>query len=243
MKIKRSVILTFVLAIASYSAAAEDVDLEVIHRIKDQAFNHSRVMDYMHILADENGPRVSGSPGYAQAAEKAATAFKDAGISQVELEPWGTFGRGWSWSRIAVQMKAPSITTLTGFPADWSAGTEGPVSGEVIFAPLWEADERPLISDLEKKAHQIEVYKEKYRGKLRGKIVMIDHPVLFKLPEEPIKYRQDDESLAELSKSKEPGIKPPIEWPLIKPATDVDERKRISDSLPLEIAATDGCWV
>ena len=237
MKTKHSVILTFVLAIASYSAVAEDVDLEVIHRIKDQAFNHSRVMDYMHILADENGPRVSGSPGYAQAAEKAVTAFKDAGISQAELEPWGTFGRGWSWSRIAVQMKTPSVTTLTGFPADWSAGTEGPVSGDVIFAPLWEADEKPLISDLEKKAHQIEVYKEKYRGKLRGKIVMIDHPVLFKLPEEPIQYRLDDEALLELSKSKEPGIKPPIEWPLIKPATDVDERARISDSLPLEIAA------
>ena len=67
---KRAILSVFpiVSLLASPHVVAEDVDLEVIHRIKDQAFQHSKVMDYMHILADENGPRVSGSPGSLQAA-------------------------------------------------------------------------------------------------------------------------------------------------------------------------------
>ena len=236
---KNSIILGILLSIGCWlpPVLAEDVDLNVIYRIKDQALNHSEVMDYMHLLADENGPRVTGSPGYRQAAEKAIAAYKDAGIDKAGLESWGTFGRGWSWTRIAVQMKKPQDTTLTAFPADWSAATDAPVSGEVVFAPLWEAGEEPQVSDLERTARQIDVYKDKYRGRLRGKVVMIDEPVLFKLPEEPYPYRFDDEALAGLAKASEPGITPPLEWPLIKAPVDPDQRRRLWDDLPLEVAA------
>ena len=86
---KTAVVLSTVFSIMTFPAMAEDVDLEVIHRIKEQAFRHSRVMDYMHMLADENGPRVSGSPGYRQAAEKAVVAFQEAGVAQAGLETWG----------------------------------------------------------------------------------------------------------------------------------------------------------
>ena len=74
MKTRISVALSIVLLITGFPATAEDVNLEVVHLIKNQAFQHSKIMDYIHMLADENGSRVSGSPGYQQAAEKAATA-------------------------------------------------------------------------------------------------------------------------------------------------------------------------
>ncbi|MFT5209510.1 MAG: carboxypeptidase Q [Flavobacterium sp.] len=231
------IVLAMLVLSLNLSAKADYIDLEVVHKIKNQAFHHSKVMDYMHLLADENGPRVSGSPGYMRAAEIAVNAFEEAGISHAKLEPWGTFGRGWSWTRIAVQMKQPVATTLTAFPADWTAATDKPVSGEVIFAPLWDKGDAPQVSDLEKTAIQIEAYKQKYRGKLGGKIVMIDHPVKFELPEESVKYRLDDEALDELSKANEPGIKPPLEWPLIKLPIDADERARVWDGIPLEVSA------
>jgi len=232
-----ALIFSVLLPIMYSPAMAEEVDLDVVYRIKDQAFNHSQVMDYMHILADENGPRVTGSPGYYQAANSAVAAYKDAGIDRAQLEKWGTFGRGWSWSRIAVQMKSPQNTTLTAFPADWAAATEQPVSGDVVFAPLWDKGDEPTVSDLEKTARQIEAYKERYRGKLRGKIVMVDQPVLFRLPTEPYVYRFDDEALSDLAKAAEPGLKPPLEWPLIKAPVDPDVRRRVWDDMPLEIAA------
>ena len=107
MKTLISTALSIATCLTSLSVVAENVNLDVIHRIKDQAFNHSKVMDYMHILADENGPRMSDSTGYRQAADKAVAAFKAAGIEKANLESWSVFGRGWSWSRIVVQMKTP----------------------------------------------------------------------------------------------------------------------------------------
>lgn len=229
---------TFILFSSVQVTLADDgADLQVIHKIKDQALLHSKVMDYMHLIADENGPRLSGSPGYTRSANIAVQTLKDEGIEKSALESWGVFGRGWSWSRIGVQMKAPQETTLTAFPADWSAGTDGPVSGEVVFAPLWEEDERPQVSDLEKTAHQIEAYKAKYAGKLRGKVVMNNHPIPFTLPTEPEMYRYDDEGLAKLAEANTPGISPKIEWPLLKSPLDSGERDRLYDKIPLEILA------
>ena len=102
MNPKINLLLLVILLLSPGFVIAEEPDLAVIHRIKQEAFHHSKVMDYVHLIADENGPRMSGSAGYRRAAEKAVTAYKDAGIAQAELEVWGTFGRGWDWSRVAV---------------------------------------------------------------------------------------------------------------------------------------------
>jgi hypothetical protein len=65
---------------------AEEVDLDVIHRIKQEAFHHSKVMDYVHLIADENGPRMSGSAGYRRAANVTMAAYKDAGIESEQSD-------------------------------------------------------------------------------------------------------------------------------------------------------------
>jgi hypothetical protein len=235
--------LLFSALLLATPALAEDVDLEVVHLIKSEAFLNSKVMDYMHLIADENGPRMSGSPGYRRAAEAAVAAFKAAGIEKAEIEPSGHFGRGWDWTRVAVQMKTPQRTTLSAYPADWSSGTEGPVSGEVVFAPIWEhPDDVPTNGDLEKWAQQIEAWKEKYRGQLRGKVVMTVHPNPWKLPEEPARFRISDEDLAagvvtSYDTGVDPGPVPELEWPLVAYPVDKDERSRIWDVMPLEFAA------
>jgi hypothetical protein len=221
----------------SVSSEAGQSDLDAVHRIKDEAFTRSKVMDYLHKLADENGPRMSGSPGYTRAARYAVQAFKEAGIADAGLENWGTFGRGWSWSRISLQMHTPHATTLTAIPGDWSAGTESPVTGKVVFAPLWGERERPQATDLVEKAQQIESYKTRYRGKLKGRIVMIHHPRPFSLPEEPTAFRLDDEAIAELSQPKEPGLTDPLEWPLLRSPINAGERDRMWYRLPLEVEA------
>jgi len=222
---------------------AEDVDLDVVHRIKQEAFYHSQVMDYLALIADENGPRMSGSPGYRRAAEKAVKAFKEAGIENAGLETWGTLGRGWDWSRVTVQMKQPQETTLTAYPADYSPATGGPVIGQVIFAPVWELEsDAPENRDLEKLALQIEAWKDKYRGQLQGKIVMLNHPKEFKLPEKPETFRLSEEDLANFGHSGyngpvDPGPVPELVWPLTAYPVDKDEVSRIWEVMPLEYAA------
>jgi hypothetical protein len=224
-------------------AYAEEVDLAVVHRIKQEAFHHSRVMDYMNLIADENGPRMTGSPGYIQAAEKAVEAFREAGIQDAGLEAWGAFGRGWDWTRVSVQMKKPQQTTLAAYPADYSPATGQPVSGEVVFAPVWALEsDASENGDLVKLAERIEAWKAEYAGKLQGKIVMLDHPRKFKLPEEPETFRLSDEDLESMGHSGyngllDPGPVPDLEWPLTAYPLDKDEASRIWEVMPLEFAA------
>ena len=132
MKHFNSGTLTLLLLLLPCSGFAEEVDLDVVHRIKEEAFYHSQVMDYLSLIADENGPRMSGSPGYYRAAENAVKAFREAGIKDAGLEVWGTLGRGWDWTRVAVQMTRPQQTTLSAYPADYSPATGQPVTGEVV---------------------------------------------------------------------------------------------------------------
>ena len=94
----RIIAVMFLTVAATGNAAGEGVDLSVVNRIKDQAFNHSQVMDYMHHLADENGPRLAASPAYQRAARWAVETLKASGISDARLEPFGEFGRSWAWT-------------------------------------------------------------------------------------------------------------------------------------------------
>lgn len=243
MRIILSVVLAASMMVTPSLIIAEEVDLEVIHRIKQEAFYHSQVMDYVHLIADENGPRMTGSAGYRRASENALKAYRAAGIKQANLEVWGTFGRGWDWSRVAVQMKMPQETTLSAFPADFSGATDKPVTGQVIFAPIWEQEsDAPENGDLEKLAQQIKVWKDKYRGKLTGKVVMMKHPSRFELPEKPHTYRLDDAAIAQLGVSDydgriDPGPVPHLEWPLTAYPIDKEEFSRIWEVMPLEFAA------
>jgi len=80
-------------------AGGEPVDLEAIHRIKDEAFGRSQVMDHLFSMTDTNGPRLTGSPGLARAANWAVERLRAWGLAAPHLETWGRFGRGWSVER------------------------------------------------------------------------------------------------------------------------------------------------
>jgi hypothetical protein len=116
--------------------AAEEIDLEVVHRIKDEGFLRSQVMDHLYALTDANGPRVTGSPGFKSAADWSVKALKHWGLADPRLESWGRFGRGWDVVRFRAEMTAPAYAVLRGVPRAWSGSTSGPARGEVILAPF-----------------------------------------------------------------------------------------------------------
>ncbi len=205
---------------------AEDVDLQVIHRIKTEAFHNSQVMDYVFQLTDLNGPRLSGSPGHHKAADTAAKAMRDIGIRDASVVPWGKFGRSWSYRGISVRMLSPTETTLSGVPMAWSNGTDGPVRGDVVLAPLFTDPDHPDLDDLEKIARRIVEYRQEYNGKLRDKIVMVEPARKFSLPTEPSVRRFDDTELGELYMAEAPGPYEPISWPLWRFPRDPEERAR-----------------
>jgi carboxypeptidase Q len=167
--------------------AAENVDLNVIHQIKAEAFNNSQIMDTMFWLCDVNGPRITGSPGYQKAADYIKKRLTEHGIPDVRYEEF-EFGRGWQHSKYAGHMIEPAYSEVIGFPLAWTPGTNGPVQGEVVIAPL------RTPADL-----------EKWKGKLKGKIVFMDSPRTLEMPDKPYGRRYTGEDLSKMSEAPDPG--------------------------------------
>lgn len=217
------------------SAIADEVDLVMVNRIKDQAFNHSRVSHYLHYLADVNGPRLAGSPGYLRAANWAAGALEAEGIDQVRLESFDEIGRSWTWSRVSVQMLTPRETTLFAVPVAFSAGTNGPVTAPVVYAPLWDDVAAPGQSDLLAIAERIETYKSLYTGKLRGRVVLLSPLRPFELPSEPATQRYSDDDLDSMRSARDPLTEDLYEWPRLTMPEDAAEGVLMEELLPIEI--------
>ena len=142
-----------------YAQSAEPVDLEAITQIKEEGFERSQVMDIAWWLTDVHGPRLTNSPQMRAAAEWALGKTKEWGLANAALEPWGAkddFGRGWSNERTVVHVVKPTPWPVLAYARAWTPGTNGPVTADAILAPITnDADF------------------EKYRGKLKGKIVLL----------------------------------------------------------------------
>jgi len=139
------------------AACADDApDLGVISKIRDEGFNHSQVMKTLRHLTDRIGPRLTGTPAMMQANEWTRDQLTEWGLENAHLEGF-EFGPGWTWESVDVRMTAPRTDQLHALPISWYPGTDGPVTGDVIFAPM------------KSKADF-----EKYKGKLKGKIVFVD---------------------------------------------------------------------
>ena len=217
------------------AAADEKVDLATVHRIKSEAFQSGKVMDHLFWLTDANGPRLTGSPGFRSAADWAVRSLQQWGASKAHLEKWGPFGRGWSVSRFELHLLEPSYATLHGVPKAWSGGATG--SGELLLAPLFLRSEKDDHRDLAKVQQHIDKFIAANKGKLRGKVVLLDEPRDLESPKEVASSRYDDASLASMVAAPEPVAAPAYEWPLSRLPTDPKQLRALVANLPLEVFA------
>ena len=189
------------------AAGQEPVDLSVVNQIKSEAFQNSKVMEHLQYLTDVYGPRLTGSPEFRQAADWALKRLESYGLVKGHLEKWGPFGRSWSVEQYAVEMLQPRYSLLDAAPLAWSKNTNGPVAAEVVYASLPSRNFDPDQSDKD-----LQTYIEKYKGKLRGKIVLISDEL--HVPSEagsrPLVRRYTEAELADIAKSPEPVLRIPI---------------------------------
>jgi hypothetical protein len=134
---------------------AEPVDLDAIYRIKEEGLQRSKVTEIASYLTDVYGPRLTGSPNIRAAGEWAVKEMRGWGLSNVQLETWGEFGRGWTNDRFAAHLLAPTTAPLIGYPKAWTPGTKGAVRADAVMAVI--ESERDF---------------EQHRGRLKGKFVL-----------------------------------------------------------------------
>jgi hypothetical protein len=210
-------------------SAQQDNNLEVVAKIKDQAFANSQVMDTLENLTDLYGPRLTASPEFQQAADWAMNRLKQYGISNVHPEPWGPFGKSWSLETYTLEMTTPRYSHLVAAPLAWSSPTNGVQTGEVVFAPLIQPSNR---FDLNKRKDALRDYEEKWRGKLKGKIVLVSDPHTPQPTTRPLFRRYTDAELAEIAQAPEPSIKRNISIDQLKFPEQQEEAYKYFASLP-----------
>jgi len=173
--------LAFAVAALTTIIGDEAVNLEVVHRIRQEALQNSRVMDHLFYLTDVHGPRLTNSPGYFKAANWVVSQMQSWGID-AKLDPWGPFGRGWEYTHFSVDMVEPSAASFIGVPLAWTPGTTGAMTGEAIVAII---------------ANDTDI--ERYRGKLKDKIVFLGTGRELTMRTTPPGTRYTDQQLADIA--------------------------------------------
>ncbi len=147
----------------AYRKAMEDADQKIAAEVKA----HSELIKNLEYLSTQIGPRLTGSPQMQSASDWTEKRFRDYGID-AHLETT-QIPHGWTRGLETAEITSP-VQKLIGIHAfGWSKGTPGEITGQVAALNLQQP------SDL-----------EQYKGKLKGKIVLLRKPAdLAKLDPNP----------------------------------------------------------
>ncbi|MGH9801466.1 MAG: M20/M25/M40 family metallo-hydrolase [Blastocatellia bacterium] len=176
-------------AFAQNKQREEQLDYAMIGKIREEGLNRSQVMEHISWLSDVYGPRLTGSPAIKQAGEWTMKKFNEWGLANAHQETW-PFGKGWSLVRFSAHMTEPQVSPLIGYPKSWTPGTNGTINADVVYAPISsEADF------------------EKYRGKLKGKAVLLQSARAVRMLDGRIVMRMTDDDIKEAMTAPIPPVR------------------------------------
>src|SRR5438874_2988018 len=103
----------------------ERVDLNVIHKIKTEELGaNSKVMEIMHKLTDQYGPRLTNSPQFRAAGDWAVKQMQEWGLANAHLEKWATPKDNpipsWQVTSYNGAMIEPTYMPIIGMPVAWT---------------------------------------------------------------------------------------------------------------------------
>lgn len=181
--VSTAVLIVLSLSVAAFPALAQDSDLAAISAIRREGLQRSQVRDILSWISDVYGPRVTGTPSMLKASDWALSRLAAWHLANGHREYWQV-GEGWSLRHFDMQMIEPQTMPIIGMPLAWTPGTGGEVRAEALHLQL--EDEEDLT---------------KWKGKLKGKIVLLQSERRVELLTLPVTHRYTDSDLAELSKT------------------------------------------
>ena len=185
-----AVIITLIFCSANNVPAQGTVDPnDPIIRIKEEGLKHSQVMETLSYLSDVIGPRLTGSPNMKHANDWTRDQLTKCGLKNAHLESWGPFGRAWVLKSFSAEVIEPQAIPLIAYPKAWSPGTNIPL-GDVVY--LDAKDDAEL---------------ERFKGQLRGKIVLAGLMSDLGAHFEPEATRLTEKQLLELADAGEPSAR------------------------------------
>jgi carboxypeptidase Q len=182
--------LTFVILISASTLLAQQPAAsptptldrnDPIVRIREEGLKRSQVMQTLSYLTDVIGPRLTGSPNMKRANDWTRDQLARWGLQNAHLEEWGPFGRGWVLKSFSAEVIEPQSIPLIAFPLAWSPAVNVPLADVVYLDAKDEAD------------------LARFKGRLRGKIVLFGPVRDLEVNFEPRATRLNEKQLLELA--------------------------------------------
>ncbi|HXE52805.1 MAG TPA: M20/M25/M40 family metallo-hydrolase, partial [Tepidisphaeraceae bacterium] len=114
------------------------------------------------------------------------------GLVNAHAEEWGTFGRGWELKRYSAQIVEPYTIVLNGWPKAWSPGLDKPLTADVVYVDAKNDAELA-----------------KYKGKLKGAVVLVGPARELQPRFDPLAVRVSDSDLLGLANAAPTSVSPP----------------------------------
>jgi carboxypeptidase Q len=175
----RLVLIAGAVCVATALHGQAPADLATIARIKQEALTRSQVMDHVTWMSDVYGPRVTGTPNYQRAADWATKRMQEWGLSNVRQERF-QFGQGWRVERFSAHIIAPEPQPIIGYPRTYSPSTNGSIAGDAVRVDI-----------------RSEADFAKYKGQLKGKIVLPQAARRVRMLEDRVILRMNEQDIAE----------------------------------------------
>lgn len=209
------------LTFAQQPPAPQKTELEIaIDRIKEEGSKNSKVMQTLSYLTDVIGPRLTGSPGMKRANEWTRDQLTSYGLQNAELVAWGPFGRGWTLKRFSAQVDGPVAFPLIAHPKAWAPGTDTLMPATPPVDPKAPKSKQGAAAPAAPKSTaytgevilfnpQTDAELEAFKGKLKGKIVLVGAMRELKAEFTPQGTRRDDANLLTLANAPDPATPRP----------------------------------
>jgi hypothetical protein len=146
------------------NGAPNPVDWAMVAKIREEGLQHSRVMDYESYMTDVLGARFTNSQDMKRAQGWLKGELTRIGLVNVAAEPYMDFGVTWDNEFVSLHMLEPDYSPMVGYPIAHTPSTNGAQTAEAMIV---EITTRPDL--------------EKYRGKLKGKAILVTPPAAIDL--------------------------------------------------------------
>ena len=159
-KLTATAAATLVALATTTGAATEPVNEDVVARLKVEGFQNSQVMETLSWLSDVYGPRLSGSDNLRKAGEWARDQMTRWGLQHAALEPYDNpIFRGLDAPAFRPRHGGAAVHANLRLSHGMVACTAAPLTGTPMVVTVKSKDDF-----------------DKYRGKLRGALVMNGRP-------------------------------------------------------------------
>ncbi len=184
-----------------------------VAKIRDEGLKRSQVMQTLSYLSDVIGPRLTASPNMRRANEWTRDMLTKWGLQNAHLESWGPFGRGWTLKHFSAQVVEPQDIPVIAYPKAWSPSIEvandapAPVGKNRRAAAATEPS-HTLTADVVYFDAKDEADMARFKGQLKGKIVLTAPMREVKAHFDPLGTRRDEKNLLTLADAPLPRPNP-----------------------------------